>query len=173
VRIFVVAAVALTASAVAFADSFTPVRLAIAVAPVARLGKPLPVAVAVSADAGVLDNRFGPLRVAVRLAPSECGATFETTRGAVLLNKRLSPQPLTGMAYYAVARGAGRPHVYGPASVCVYLEEQGDNRVWAHDEATLVDVSRSCTRAAARYDRTRKRRDRRAARRACGAGVAL
>jgi hypothetical protein len=61
--------------------------------------------------------------------------------------------------------------------------------VFASDQSIQVDVSRACTRAAARYDaarrrhvtgaaaRKRKRRivaaDRRAARRACGPGVPL
>jgi hypothetical protein len=169
---FAAAVLAAAATASAAADSFTPVRLVITVAPVARLHQPLPITVNVSADAGVLDNRFAPLRIEVRLT-RQCGGTFQTTSGAVLLNRRLNPQPATGKPYLALARGAGRPRSFGLKTVCVYLEEQGDNRVWAHEESVQVKVSRPCTLAAARYDRTHRARDRRAARRACGAGVSL
>ena len=166
---------------VAAADSFTPVRLTIAVAQVARLHRPLAVTVRVSADPGVLDDRTAPLRVRVRLA-SECGSEFEYTHGVVLLDKRLAPQPATGRAYFALARGAGRPAAYGSKAVCTYLEEEGDGRVFANDESVYTDVSKHCTIAAARYDRLRRahprRRSRvasarRAARRACGPGVPL
>jgi hypothetical protein len=173
------AAAALVAPS-AGADSLAPIRVALHVAPVARLHKPLTVAVTVAADPSVLDNRFAPLRIEVRLA-GECGGSFETTPGAALVDKLLSPQPVTERAYYAVAGGAGRPGTYGVKTVCTYLEEEGDNRVWAHDESLQVDVSRPCTLAAARYDRARRhgvgrralRLHRRAARRACGPGVPL
>jgi hypothetical protein len=174
------AAVAALAAASAAADSLSPVRLALRVPPVARLDKPLDVSIAVAADPTVLDNRFAPLRIEVRLA-GECGGSFETTSGPALLDKVLSPQPVTGRAYYAVARGAGKPGAYGLKTVCTYLEEEGDNRVWAHDESIQVDVSRRCTLAAAQYDRARRRHERgraiRAARRAarlvCGPAVPL
>jgi hypothetical protein len=179
VRLALAAAAALLAPSAA-ADSLAPIRVGLHGAPVARLHKPLTVAVTVAADPTVLDNRFAPLRIEVRLA-GECGGSFETTPGAALVDKLLSPQPVTGRAYYAVASGAGRPGTYGVKTVCTYLEEEGDNRVWAHDESLQVDVSRPCTRAAARYDRAgrhsehmRLRRSlRRAARRACGPAVPL
>ena len=132
------AAVALTASAAA-ADSFLPVSLGIHIAPTAQVHKRLRVAVDVSADAGVLDNRFGPLRIEVRLA-QECGGDFQHTTGTTLLNKLLEPQPVTGRAYSASVRGFGRPQSRGSSSVCVYLEEAGNNRVWAHDESLSVRV---------------------------------
>jgi hypothetical protein len=173
---------------IADADSFTPVRLAITVTPVARLHKPLRVTVHVSADAGVLDDRNGPLRMRVKLA-AECGGAYEFTSGVVLLDKRISPQPTTGHAYAGAASASGRPASYGVQTVCAWLEDEGDQRVFASDQSIQVDVSRACTRAAARYDaarrrhvtgaaaRKRKRRivaaDRRAARRACGPGVPL
>jgi hypothetical protein len=176
------AAAALIAIAVpqATADSFNPVRLSISVAPVARLHRPLKITVGVSADPGVLDDRFAPLRMQVRLT-GECGGTFQTTPGPALLNKLLSPQPATGHGYQAVAHGSGRPTSYGVKTACVYLEEEGDYRVWATSQAFTVDVSKACTTAAARYDKAVKghrdmhtiKRDRRAARRACGPGVAL
>jgi hypothetical protein len=175
-------------AAFATADSFTPVRLSIAVAPIARLRKPLHVTVQVSADPGVLDDRSGPLRMRVKLA-AECGGTYQYTAGIVLLDKRLSPQPSTGHAYSGSVGGSGRPTAYGAQTVCVWLESEGDQRVFASDQSTAVDVSRACTRAASRYDAERRRRangaaalkrkrrllaaDRRAARRACGPGVTL
>lgn len=148
------AALALPASA-ATADSFTPVRLNITIAPVARLHKPLAVTVTVSADPGVLDGSEGPMRIEVRLA-GECGGDFQTTPGNVLLNKQLSPQPATGRAYAASARGAGRPGAYGVQTVCVYLEDADIGRVYGNDESLQVDVSRPCTTAAGRYDAAEK-----------------
>jgi hypothetical protein len=134
------AAVALTAS-VAVADSFTPVRLGIHVAPTVRVHRALRVKVAVGADASALDNRLGPLRIEVKLA-RECGGDFQHTRGFALLDKLLRPQPATGRAYSAVATGARRPTSRGRRVVCAYLEEAGDDRVWAHDESLTVRVVR-------------------------------
>jgi hypothetical protein len=176
-------------SGVAGADSFTPVRLTISVTPIARLHAPLAVSVRVSADPGALDTRTGPLRVQVKLA-AECGGAYQYTSGVTLLDKRLSPQPSTGRAYSALARGSGKPTAYGAQTVCTWLDEEGDNRSFASDQSLQVNVSAPCTRAASRYDALRrqrlrpgaaaKRRRRRAlaaaqrtARRACGPGVAL
>jgi hypothetical protein len=169
---------------VAAADSFTPVRLTVDAAPVARLHSPLTVTVHVSADPGALDNsRTAPLRVRVKLA-SECGGSFQYTNGVVLLNKRLNPQPATGRAYSGVVRGSGKPSAYGSYVVCTFLEEEGDNRMFANDDSVQTTVSKPCTAAAARYDKLRRSRGarrhpsqvsaaRRAARRACGPGVPL
>jgi hypothetical protein len=174
------AGVAIAYSAVAGADSFTPVRLAITIAPVARLHQPLKVNVGVSADPSVLDNATGALRIRVKLA-QECGGTFSSTPGVTLLNQQLRPQPATGRAYAAKASGSGKPNRYGDQTVCAFLEESGDNRMFANDTSNQVNVSRKCTAAAARYDTARRRHarastikdDRRAARRACGPGVPL
>ncbi|MGZ4180819.1 MAG: hypothetical protein ACXVUL_09095 [Solirubrobacteraceae bacterium] len=174
------AAATLAWSALAGADSFTPVRLAINIAPVARLHRPLKVSVDVSADPSVLDNATGQLRIRVKLA-QECGGTFSTTPGVTLLDRQLRPQPATGRPYDADASGSGRPTHYGDQTVCAFLEESGDNRMFANDTSNQVNVSRKCTTAAARYDAARRRHarqstlkaDRRAARRACGPGVAL
>jgi len=174
------AVAAALSAAGAGADSFTPVRLTIEVAPVARRHAPLPITVRVSADPGVLDARTAPLRIRVKLAP-ECGGTYGYTPGTVLLDKRLHPQPTTGKAYSGFAHGAGRPKRYGVMTVCVFLNEQGDQRTFASDQSIQVNVSRACTRAAARYDAARKARrsagvrraDRRKARRACGPRVKL
>ncbi|HSS37277.1 MAG TPA: hypothetical protein VLT58_00765 [Polyangia bacterium] len=175
-----VATAAIAYSAVAGADSFTPVRLGITIAPVARLHQPLNVSVDVSADPSVLDNATGALRIRVKLA-QECGGTFSTTPGVTLLDQQLRPQPATGRAYDANASGSGRPTRYGDQTVCAFLEEAGDNRMFANDTSNQVNVSRKCTTAAATYDAARRRHarsktlkaDRSAARRACGPGVPL
>jgi hypothetical protein len=175
-------------AAFAGADSFTPVRLSIATAPIARLRKPLRVTVHVRADPGLLDDRSGPLRMRVKLA-TECGGTYQYTTGIALLDKPLRPQPTTGQGYSGSVSGSGRPTAYGLKTVCVWLESERDQRVFASDQSTQVEVSRACTRAANRYDAERRRRairpaarrrkrrllaaDRRAARRACGPGVTL
>jgi len=176
-------------SALAGADSFSPVRLTITVTPLARLHAPLAISVGVSADPGALDTRSGPLRVRVKLA-NECGGTFRYTSGVVLLDKQLTPQPSTGHAYSAVASGSGRPVGYGIQTVCTWLDDQGASRTFASDQSTQINVSATCTRAASRYGAARRQRPgrgaaaerrrqhalataRRAARRACGPGVPL
>jgi hypothetical protein len=178
----IAALVAGTLAAPAGGDSFTPVRMSIQVAAVARLRAPLSVTVRVSADPGALDDRSGLMRVQVKLA-AECGGTYQYTKGTVLLDKALSPQPATQQAYSGVASGSGQPSAYGEETVCTWLEDQGDNRVFASDQSIQIDVSRACTLAAARYGSARRARrhtarrkldaDRRAARRACGPGVPL
>jgi hypothetical protein len=184
-------AVALPATRSAAADSYEPIVLATRIAPVARLQRPLPIAVTVSADRGALDDRSAPLRIEVKLA-EECGGAYQDTPGVTLLDRQLRPEPQTGRAYRASFHGAGRPQAYGAQTVCEWLEEEGDNRLFASDQSLQVDVSRACTSRAARYDAARRalaraqRRHRavprarraagaarRAARRACGAGVAL
>jgi hypothetical protein len=152
----VTGAVAALAAGVAGADSFNPVRLSIAIAPVARLGKPLAISVQVSADPSALDTATAPLRIRAKLS-GECGGTFDTTPGPVLIDQELSPQPATGKAYQATARGTGKPTAYGVRTVCAFLEEEGDNRQFANDTADppQVDVSKPCTLAARRYDRDR------------------
>lgn len=174
------ASLALAPASPAGADSFTPVRLSISVAPVARAHVPLRITVRVAADPGALDTRSAPLRVRVKLA-SECGGTYQYTGGPVLLDRRLNPQPTTNRPYTATARGAGRPTAYGSFTVCTWLDEEGDGRVFASDQSIQVNVSRACTVAAARYDADRRRhrsrgtlaRARHRARRACGPGVPL
>jgi hypothetical protein len=175
-------AAALLPAAVAGADSFNPITLTVSVGHVARLHRPLRIRVAVTADAGVLDTATAPLRVQVKLA-AECGGVFDGTPGPVLLDKRLNPQPATGRPYAASVSGSGKPQAYGLQTVCVFLTEEVDGRQFAADQSAQVDVSRSCTVAAARYDRARARHTRRArraaaqarwrARRACGRGVPL
>ncbi len=129
-------------------------RLAITIAPVARLSKPLAIAVEVSADPGALDTTTAPLRIRAKLA-GECGGTFDTTLGPVLIDAQLNPQPAIGKAYQSTASGSGEPTAYGDQTVCAFLEQGGDNRQFANDtsDPPQVDVSKSCTAAAARYDK--------------------
>lgn len=151
-----IGALGLLAASVASADSFSPVRLSISVSPIARLNAGLPITGAVSADPGVLDNHDGPLRLEVKLAP-ECGGSFQTTSGTALLDSVLSPEPTSGQAYSATAHGAtGRPNQYGAQTVCAFVEDTGSGRVYANDVSVQIDVSRSCTVAAASYDAAAK-----------------
>lgn len=181
-------------ASLAGADSFTPVRLNIKVTPVARRHAKLPVTVQVSADPGSLDPATAPLRIQAKLA-SECGGTYQYTPGTVLVDTRLNPQPTKGQPYSATVNGSGKPAAFGAQTVCVFLNEEGDNRTFASDQSTVVNVSRPCTTKATRYDRARRalrhlerhepsaaklkqakrklRNTRRAARRACGPGVKL
>jgi hypothetical protein len=142
-------------ASLAVADSFNPVRLAITIAPVARRHAALSVEIGVSANPGVLDTSEGPMVIGAKLA-GECGATFATTPGPTLLHRQLKPQPTTGQAYSATARGAGRPTAYGTQTVCVFLEDADVGRVYANDESEQVDVSRACTTAGTRYDAARQ-----------------
>jgi hypothetical protein len=139
------------------ADTFNPVRLAITIAPVARLAQPLAITINASADAGALDTATAPLRIRAKLA-DECGGTFDTTPGPVLIDEQLNPQPATGQAYQATGRGSGNPTAFGQKTVCAFLEEEGDNRQFANDTVNppIVDVSKPCTVAAARYDAARR-----------------
>jgi hypothetical protein len=164
----------------AAADSFMPVRLAVTIAPVARRHVPLTIKVRVSADASVLDLATAPVRLRVKLA-GECGGTPSGTSGTTLLDRRLNPQPHTGKPYSVTVSGSGKPTTFGVMTVCAYLEDTGDNRMFANDTSNQVNVSRPCTAAAARYDTARRRQRpakmlkvlRRAASRACGPGVPL
>jgi hypothetical protein len=140
-------------AASASADSFTPVRLTVTISPVAALGVALPIRVTVGADPGVLDTARSPLRMRAKLTSSECGASFATTAGSVLLDRPMQPQPATGHAYNATVSGGGRPTGYGQQTVCAFLEESRDGRMYANDTADppLVNVTRACTSAARRY----------------------
>ena len=154
VALSAIAAFVLSAT-LATADSFTPIRMTITINPVARLRQPLQVKVAVSADPGVLDGSEGGLRVGVKLA-DECGGTYDTTPGDQLLDKALSPTPTTGKSYSGSVSGSGKPTSYGLQTVCVFLRDAGVGRVYANDESMTVDVSKSCTTAASRYDSSEK-----------------
>jgi hypothetical protein len=138
-------------ASLAAADSFVPVSISIAIAPVARLTAPLKATVGVKADPGVLDTGEGPLRVEVKLA-SECGGDFQHTAGVTLINLALNPPPTTGKAYSGTVTDRGRPLAYGIQTVCAYLEDSTAGRVYASDQSLTVNVSPACTAAGRRYD---------------------
>jgi len=143
------AAVALAVlAAVALGDSFTPVPLGLRAPATGRLHQKLSIRVTVAADKGVLDDRTAPLRIQVKLA-RECGGTYRYTPGVVLLNRQLKPQPRTGQAYRASARGYGRPRQLGRQTVCMWLDEEGDGRVFASDQSHTVLVKRPLASASA------------------------
>ena len=146
------ALLAVTASP-ATADSFTPVQLAITVAPVARLHSPLAITAAVTADPGVLDGTEGPLRIEVKLAP-ECGGTFQTTPGTTLVNAPLAPQPATGSPTRARSRARAGPGLRHPDGVRVpggHRRRPGLRQRRVHPGDRL----QPCTTAAAAYDKAR------------------
>jgi hypothetical protein len=167
-----VGALVLAHPAAVGADSFTPIRLSVLVSAVARADRPLPVRVTVSADPAALDARHGPMRAQVKLTRGECGGTYVGTSGPALLDRVLAPQPSPGRAYSGSAHGSARVRGYATYTVCAYLGDDYEQFATQTDEQTVV-VSRGCTRAATLYDRHRSAARRRAARRACGAGVAL
>lgn len=172
------------------ADSFTPVQIAVRIAPVARLHQPLRTSVTVSGDAGALDLRDGSIVAEVKLA-SECGGVFGATAGVALVDDALTPQPVPGEAYAGTVTRSGRPSAYGVQTVCVWVVDANEGRLFANREDLTLDVSKPCTLAAAAYDKdaARARRikaasqlatarrtaatARRAAAKACGPGVPL
>jgi hypothetical protein len=129
-----------------------PVSISVKAPAVAPRGIAVPVRVRVTADPGALTYRAtgpAPLKVKVRLA-RECGATFETTSGQVLLDRTLRPKPRAHAAYERLFRVKRSLRQFGSWTACAYLEEQGDDRLWAFDATTQVDVTRRCTRTARR-----------------------
>jgi hypothetical protein len=126
-------------------DSFTPVVLATTLAPVLHVGTKVPIRVKVTADASVLDIRDSPLKVEVALA-SECEGTFAATQmiGLALMNRPLSPQPAAGRAYSATAATTwNAPKHTGTQTVCVWLVQESDQRVFASDQSLTVQVAKA------------------------------
>jgi len=99
-----------------------------------------PINFTVNADAGALDVRQAPVRLRVRFAPG-CGAFFDATPGPILLDRVLDPQPSPGRAY-AISVGT-RDALMTPGSytVCAYLEQFGDDRVFAEDTDSQITVT--------------------------------
>jgi len=133
--------IAFTGAALAAADSFTPVRLAVTVASKVKRHHPLAIKVKVTADKGALSPATAPLSLRVKLA-GECGGTFSDTPGTKVLDRRLKPQPRRGRSYAVTVKGSVKPERTGRLTVCVYLEEQVDDRVFADDTSARVRVVR-------------------------------
>ena len=101
------AAAALGAPA-AQADGGEAVRLGVDVPGIVASAASFRTSVHVTADPGALDIRSGALRVRMKAA-SECGGSFDTTSGPVLVDAQLRPDPPTGAAY----DGSRAPHSPG------------------------------------------------------------
>lgn len=135
-----------------------PVALTARARAVADLDRRVSVTINVSADPGALDIRTAPLRLRARLARGqECGATFTSSIGTVVIDTPLSPQPAANAAYAASVRGSVRLHSYGVRTICAYLEEEGDERQFATYTDSQIDVSRRCTRGERALARARAR----------------
>ncbi|WP_320670948.1 hypothetical protein [Patulibacter defluvii] len=152
----VAAAVALAATALpAAADEFDPIALRVQAPTLARADKPLTITVTVSADPGALTSADGPLKLRVKLAP-RCGGSFAGTEGPVAIDRRLVPQPDPSRGYRASASGEVSPTAAGEQQVCAFLEAEGDQRQYATDVETTIDVSARCTTAAQKLERDRR-----------------
>lgn len=138
-----------------------PVTMAVRVPAVAASSVSFPVRVSVTSDPGALDGA-GPLRVRVKAA-RECGASFDSTLGTALLDKPLG-------ASREVA-GSARTHRFGTFTVCAFLEQQGDARLYAFDDSASFAVTHACTTYSRRAAATRRglRKVKRALRHAHGA----
>jgi hypothetical protein len=144
------------------AEGGEPVRLGVEVPDILASAFPFRVAVHVTADPGALDIRSAPLQVRVKAA-AECGGSFDTTPGPVLVDRQLRPDPTTGSAYDETVSGSALIHSFGDFTACTYLEEQGDGRLFAFEDTTSFSVTHPCTTftrragvAAKRLERTRK-----------------
>ena len=145
----------LAGGASATADPLEPVTLTVSAPAAASRHAPVRITVAVAADPGVLDVRTGALRIRARLA-TQCGGSFTGTAGRTVIDRELSPQPAAGQAYTATVSGAHKPAAYGTFTVCVFLEEEGDNRQFATDTDSAVAVTHGCTTASDRYARLKR-----------------
>lgn len=146
----------LAGCATASADSLDPVSLSVSAPSVASRHAALRATVGVTADPGVLDVRAAPLRIRAKLAP-ECGGSFTGTTGPTVIDAALSPQPAAGKAYTATVTGKRKPAAYGTFTLCVFLEEEGDNRQFATDTDSTVAVTHTCTSASDRYATLKRR----------------
>jgi hypothetical protein len=139
-----------------------PVSLSVSMPGVVASGSGFPVRVTVSADPGALDAAGAPLRVRVRAA-QECGGTFDSTPGAVLLDRPLGPA--------GKVVGSALTHSFGTFTACAFLEQQGDERLFAFDDSTSFAVTHPCTTFTRRVVATKRslKRVRRQIRHANGA----
>jgi hypothetical protein len=131
-----VAVVAAVAAAGPARASDEPVTLTVSTPGVVASNIGFPVRVAVSSDPGALDAATAPLRVRVRVA-TECGGSFDSTPGPVLLDKPLAPG--------GKVSGTGITHTFGTFTACAFLEQQGDDRLFAFDDSTSFAVTHPCT----------------------------
>ena len=124
-----------------------PVTLTVNTPAVVASNLAFPVSVTVAADQGALAGATAPLRVRVRAA-SECGATFDSTPGAVLLDRPLGSS--------GKVSGRGLTHTFGSFTACAFLEQQGDDRLYAFDDSTTFAVTHPCTTYSRRVISTKR-----------------
>jgi hypothetical protein len=122
-----------------------PITLDVSVPAVVASNVPFPVSVTVAADQGALGP--GSFRVRVRAA-GECGASFDSTPGTVLLDKPLGPG--------GKVSGKGLTHTFGSFTACTFLEQQGDDRLFAFDDTATFAVTHPCTTYSRRVISTRR-----------------
>lgn len=134
--------------------STDPVRLTVTAPDVVAARASFTVRVRVDADLGALDTRDGDVRLQVRLAP-ECGGDFLGTHGPTVIDARLRPQPRRGAGYTATASARARINRHGTLTVCAFLDD-AEQRQFATDTDTQIDVSTACTRAAGRLTALRR-----------------
>ncbi|HEY7633143.1 MAG TPA: hypothetical protein VH817_20740 [Thermoleophilaceae bacterium] len=127
------AALVLVPVAGASADYGEPVSISVDMPAVVASNVGFPLHVTVTSDPGLLTGSY---RVRVRAA-RECGGSFDTTPGAVLLDKQLGPN--------GEVAASGRTHTFGTFTACAFLEQVGDNRLFAFDDSTTFAVTHPCT----------------------------
>jgi hypothetical protein len=156
------AACALGFASSASADGGEPVTMDVNMPGVVASGIGFPVRVTVTSDSGALSGLTAPLRVRVKAAP-ECGGSFDSTPGAVLLDAPLGAN--------GSAAGRASTTTFGSFTACAFLEQQGDDRLYAFDDSTSFAVTHACTTFTRRAVAARRslREVRRAQRHAHGA----
>jgi hypothetical protein len=159
---FAAVAAVLALASSAWADGGEPVTMDVNVPGVVASGIGFPVSVKVTSGSGALSSATAPLRVRVKAA-TECGATFDSTPGAVLVDAHLGPS--------GTVAGRASTTTFGTFTACAFLEQQGDDRLYAFDDSTSFAVTHGCTIFTRRAVAARKalRKTRKAARRAHGA----
>ena len=146
------AALAALATASAASGQDEAIRLTIQAPSVVARGAPIPLRVAVAADPGAMNGATGPLRLRVRLAP-ECASTFAATSGPVAIDRRLPAPGAASAPYTANVRGSSRVAALGAYSVCAFVEEEGDDRLFAADSGTQLQATQACTTATRKVTR--------------------
>jgi hypothetical protein len=156
------AALVLVPASAARAANGEAVSIAVNVPAVVASNIGFPVNVTVTSDPGALSAATAPLRVRVKAA-AECGGSFDSTPGAVLLDAPLSSS--------GKVSGSGLTHTFGSFTACAFLEQQGDDRLFAFDDSTTFAVTHQCTTFSRRVvvDRRALAKTRKALKKAHGA----
>jgi hypothetical protein len=137
-------AVVTSPPALAAGSPLEPVRVTVSAPARVAIDPPIAVHVTVDADREAFAQTTHPVRVRVRLA-GECASTFASTPGPVLLDRRLSLVPTSSAPHRETLQGSGRAHTYGVQTLCAFVEEEGDDRLYGAQDSSQVDVSLPCT----------------------------